>query len=61
MVDPEIVHSEYKYCHSSVPTLGLRDDDEAMRFPWRVYVLELAGGKIYVGIAHKSDVKRAVK
>ena len=60
MVEPAAVHSQYKYCHSSVPPLGLCGDDDAMNFSYRAYVLELARGNIYVGIAHKSDVKQAV-
>ena len=48
----------FTYCDKRVPTLGLVED---VSFPYRVYVLELADNCVYVGIAHKSDIKRAVE
>ena len=58
MVDPSQVNSMFTHCDKRVPTLGLVED---LSFPYRVYALQLADNCVYVGIAHKSDIKRAVQ
>ena len=58
MAKPQEVHSEFTHWDKSVPKLGLVED---LKYEYRVYALELAHDCFYVGIAHKSDVKRAVQ
>ena len=57
MCDPSEVHSRFTFWDKSVPKLGLVED---ATYDYRVYALALAHDCTYVGIAHKSDVKRAV-
>ena len=57
MADPSDVSSTFTYCDKRVPTLGLLEN---LSLEYRVYALELADNCVYVGIAHRSDIKRAI-
>ena len=57
MADPSSVSRTFTYCEKKVPRLGLLEN---LSFEYRVYALELADNCVYVGIAHRSDIKRAI-
>ena len=57
MASNEKVNAEFCFCDPSVPALGLVGDTT---YPYRVYALQCRNGCVYVGISHRSEVKRRV-
>ena len=57
MASKEDVHANFTFRSPSVPELGLVSDTS---YPYRVYVLQCRHECMYVGIAHRSEVKRRI-